>query len=111
MTPVTRVNRRCARCVPPVNRIGASRADSLGGFSVVDTGTEFEITKVGDKFFSSRVDSTDPLIEHTCMGMISPPPSGEQSAALPLLHPTGLLLLAVGLLLAGILIIRRKAAA
>ena len=74
------------------------------GFTVTDIGSELVITRPADRFIAARVESTDGLITDTCVEL-------RQSAqsSLPTLHATGLLLLATGLLLAGILIIRRKA--
>ncbi len=78
------------------------------GFTVTETDAYLVITKLGDKFISNRVETTDTLITHTCVGMSSPASPPSPTPTLPMLHPTGMLLLVTGLLLGGILMIWRK---
>jgi hypothetical protein len=74
------------------------------GFTVSVSGADFRITKAGDVFRSVRVESTDSSITHTCARM------RDQGASFPAMSQYGVVLLVAGLLLAGIVMIRRKMA-
>lgn len=78
------------------------------GFTVTVVGTELQITKTGDNFLSVRVESTDSSITHTCARMRGQSPP---STVFPMMSQYALLILVVGLLLAGLVMIRRKMAA
>ena len=77
------------------------------GFQVIETGTHLIVTKSGDSFNSVRVSSTDEQITETCVEITST----TASPGIPALQPGGLIVLIAGLLLTGILILRRKARA
>jgi hypothetical protein len=79
------------------------------GFSVDSRGPYLTIGKAGDSIVSIRVESTDSLIKHTCVGLETASP--VQAVQMPLLGPFTVMLLSAGLLLAGILAIRRWVAA
>ena len=72
------------------------------GFTVSVSGADFRITKSDDVFRSVRVESTDSSITHTCARM------RDQGASFPVMSQYGVVLLVAGLLLAGIVMIRRK---
>jgi hypothetical protein len=76
------------------------------GFTVEILGGEIQITKPGDNILSVRVESTDTEITHTCATMRNPAPT-----TFPVMSHYAVVLLVVGLLLAGLVIIRRKLAA
>lgn len=81
------------------------------GLTVMVTPTELRIGKDGDKIVSVRVSSDDALINYTCAGLQNQSEQGSPVPGLPFLQPTGVVLLVTGLLLSGILMLRRKARA
>jgi hypothetical protein len=81
------------------------------GFTVTDTGSQLYITKTGDTVLAARIESTDTLFNFNCLGLTnsSPPQPPQPPTDLPALHVAAVVLLVTGLLLAGILMLRRKA--
>ena len=75
------------------------------GFTVEVLGTGLQITKTGDNILSVRVESTDSSINHTCATI------RDSATIFPVMSQYALVFLVVALLLAGLLMIRRKMAA
>lgn len=72
-------------------------------FTVEVFSGELRITKAGDNILSIRVESTDTGINHTCAVLQTPGP-----LTFPAMSQYAVVLLVVGLLLAGLVMIRRK---
>jgi hypothetical protein len=87
--------------------VGTITADLIAlGFTVEVLGTELQITKTGDNILSVRIESTDSSFIHTCATM-----RDSAAATFPVMSQYAVVLLVVGLLLAGLVMIRRKMAA
>lgn len=87
--------------------VGTIVADLIAlGFTVEILGAELQIVKTDDYILSVRVESTDSSNIHTCAIL-----RDRASPSFPVMSQYAVVLLVVGLLLAGLVIIRRKLAA